>query len=174
MLSKVLGGMIVAAALLGMTAVAEQSSTIKGTVFSSKTSSGAKIVTLTAPGGNYTVVIDDRGKSLASDMDGKKAEVVGIVTKEGNTNMLRVLSYNPILTGRVEATMDQAGAVTMVRLITPDRTYEIVLDDKGIELGKKMGGQMVDAVGTINKKKILFIGKNEFIVKSFEHHKEAG
>ena len=175
MLSRVLrGGMIVAVALVGIAVAAEQSATFRGTVFRSKSSSGVEVVTLATPAGTYTIVMDDRGTKLAKDMAGKKAEVIGIVTRDGSTSLLRVQSFSPILTGRIEAVKNQQGGVMIVRLVTPDGTYEIPLDDKGIELGKKWDGQTVDAVGTVSKKKFLFIGKNEFTVKSFERHKEAG
>ena len=60
-----------------------------------------------------------------------------------------------------------------MRLITSDGTYEVKLDNRGLDLGNQMDGRMVDAVGTIEKKKVLFVGKNAFTVKSFEPHKEA-
>ena len=174
MLSRVLRGwMIVAVALAGIAVAAEQSTTFRGTVVRSKSGS-MEVATLTTSAGTYTIVMDDRGTKLAKDMGGKKAEVIGIVTKEGSTSLLRVQSFSPILTGRIEAVKNQQGGVMIVRLVTPDGTYEIPLDDKGIELGKKWDGQTVDAVGTVSKKKFLFIGKNEFTVKSFEQHKEAG
>ena len=78
---------------------AEETTTLKGTVFSSKTSTGARMATLTATEGSYTIIMDDRGEKFAKDMNGQKAEVVGVVTKEGDSNLLRVLSYSPILTG---------------------------------------------------------------------------
>jgi len=112
MLSRILKAVAIAAAVVFAAVSAEETATLKGTVFSSKTSTGARMATLTATEGSYTIIMDDRGEKLAKDMNGQKpplpipspslgrgAEVIGVVTKEGDSNLLRVLSYSPILTG---------------------------------------------------------------------------
>jgi len=163
------------AVLLAGLAYAEKTSTIKGTVLTTKNAAGEESGNLRASDGTlYTIVMDDRGEKLTKKMDGRRVQVVGVVTREGKGNLLRVLSYDPVLTGTVQATKDQTGAITSVQIITAEGVYEVALDQKGIEIGKTMDGQTVDAVGTITEKKRLFIGRNKVTVKSFERRREAG
>ncbi|HUW33657.1 MAG TPA: hypothetical protein VM223_18775 [Planctomycetota bacterium] len=175
MLSRVIkAGMVAAVMFVAGFAAAEKTSTIRGTVSTSKTATGEKTGTLMSSDGTlYTIVMDDRGEKMAKKMEGKKVQVVGVVSKEGEGNLLRVLSYDPVLTGTVQATIDQTGAITGVQIVTRDGVYDVTLDQKGLEMGKTMDGYTVDAVGTITQKKMLFVGRNRFTVKSFERHKEG-
>jgi len=172
--SAIKAWMISAVVLLAGLANAEKTSTIRGMISSAKSGTGERTGTLLASDGTlYTIVMDDRGEKLTKKMDGKRAEVVGVVSSEGKGNLLRVLSYDPVLTGTVQATKDQTGTMTAVQVVTADGVYDVTLDQKGVEMGKTMDGQTVDAVGTIIEKKRLFIGKNKFTVKSFERRKES-
>lgn len=58
----------------------------------------------------------------------------------------------------------------LVKLTTLDGTeYEVVLDDKGIELGTKMDGKQVDVIGVFAQRKGP-TGRDMFVVSGFREH----
>ena len=174
-----LGWAIAAAVLIGTVFAADkdqkkanaQSRTVRGTVYTARDHSGIVAMNLlTADGKMYNIVLDQRGLELGDKMANRKVEVTGIVTENGR-NIIRVQGWNPMLTAKVEAVKSAAGNITLVRLIGPEGTYDVVLDEKGIELGKNMDGKSVDVIGTMRKKPSA--GANQqFVVKSYEEHKE--
>jgi len=57
------------------------------------------------------------------------------------------------LQGFVSTYVDANGVVESVQLTTDENvTYEVVLDEKGIELGKKMDGKEVEVNGIVTEK----------------------
>jgi hypothetical protein len=54
--------------------------------------------------------------------------------------------------GVVGVTKDDAGVITKITLTTKDgAVYNVVLDEKGLELGKEMADKEVEAEGSVSK-----------------------
>ena len=180
MRSKLILGWAIAAAVLAGTVLAAeqetrrangQSKTVRGTLFTARDQTGIVAVSLFAADGKmYSIVIDKRGIELGDKMANRKVEVTGIAIENGR-HVIRVQGWDAVLTGRVETVRSAAGNITLVKLIAPEGTYDVALDQKGVELGKKMDGQTVDAVGTIRKKQGAG-AREQVVVKSFEEHRE--
>ena len=56
------------------------------------------------------------------------------------------------LQGYVSALRDANDVIVSVQLITDAVTYEVVLDEKGIALGKEMDGEDVEVQGVVSEK----------------------
>jgi hypothetical protein len=56
------------------------------------------------------------------------------------------------LQGSVSVLRDANDVVVSVQLITDKVTYEVVLDEKGIALGKEMDGKDVEVQGVVSEK----------------------
>lgn len=52
--------------------------------------------TLTADGNDYCITLDEKGKKLAAEMDGKQVEVTGTVTEKDDEKWLTVESYKEV------------------------------------------------------------------------------
>ncbi|HUW31580.1 MAG TPA: hypothetical protein VM223_08195 [Planctomycetota bacterium] len=145
--------------------------TIRGTIYTAKDHTGITAVNVIATDGTmYSVLLDKRGVELGDEMANKRVEITGVVTQNG-AKIIRVQGWSPLVTGRVEAVKNEAGNITLVKLISPEGTYEVVLDDKGQELGHSMNGRSVDVVGTIRKQKGV-TGLQQIVVKDFDERQE--
>lgn len=52
--------------------------------------------TLTVDGTDYCIKLDEKGKKLAAEMDGKQVEVTGTVTEKDDEKLLTVESYKEV------------------------------------------------------------------------------
>jgi len=167
----------VAAAVAIGTAFAEEgragkTETIRGTVYTAKDHAGITVVNVLGKDGTmYSVVLDQRGEELGDQMASRRVEITGVITQNG-AKTIRVQGWSPILAGKVEAVKNAAGNITLVKLVTPDGTYEVLLDSKGQELGNQMDGRSVDVVGTVRAQKGT-TGLQQFVVKDFEERQEV-
>lgn len=72
------------------------------------------------------------------------------------------------LVGTVNAVKNTNGVVTFVKLVTASTTYSVVLDSKGLELGKTADGKKVEAEGIVTQKE-----KEKWVtIKSFRRVSE--
>jgi len=174
---RILVAWAVAAAVAIGTAFAEEgragkTETIRGTIYTAQDQTGITAVNVLGKDGTmYSVVLDKRGVELGDQMASRRVEITGIVTQNG-AKIIRVQGWSPILTGKVEAIKNASGNITLVKLATAQGTYEIVLDNKGQELGQKMDGRSVDVVGTVRAQKGA-TGLQQFVVKDFEERQET-
>lgn len=68
------------------------------------------------------------------------------------------------LEGTVSVVKDANNVITAVKLTTAISAYEVVLNEKGLELGKTMDGKKVEVEGTIQHKD----GQKLIDIKSFK------
>ena len=66
--------------------------TVIGTVMVVKDANGVKEIMLHAQAMKYSIVLDEKGKELAS-LDGKKVKVVGIVEMKGKVEWIKVQKF---------------------------------------------------------------------------------
>ena len=176
MKSMSLIGLTIAAALLMGSAIAGErgakNGTFRGTINVARANGRVSAITLVTPEEYYDVVMDQRGLDLGERMANKKVEITGFVTSRNGRKLLTVQSFMPILTGKVEAASDREGRITVVRIVSREGTFDVLLDEKGMELGREMNGKNVEVVGVIREKTEKGRGiQQEFLVKSFNELK---
>ena len=111
----------------------------------------------------YTLKIDANAKKLVSEMDGKMVRALGTLVSKDDEEFFVLDSYAELISGRgcFKVSVDDDGNVTAVQFACEGGkdpvTYDLLLNDRAIELAERFEEDTVELTGTISRsgKKIL-------------------
>ena len=112
----------------------------------------------------YVIVLDQQGIDLGKQMLKRTVEVTGVVTVSGDQKLITVQSFRPQIIGLVDAIITPDGRVTLVKLASQYGTFVVILDEKGVELGRLLNGRKAVVVGTVVENRGR---EKQFLIKTY-------
>ncbi|MHC5039859.1 MAG: hypothetical protein ACYTHM_21340 [Planctomycetota bacterium] len=97
----------------------------------------------------YTIVLDDRGTRLATDLAGREVFVRGTVNER---SALTIQEFLAVVHGIVSVKEDGEGKVSDIRIKSAEGEYRVTVDEAGKKLALEGGGKGVQLAGVYTVK----------------------